>query len=171
MAAAGTSHMQPGSTEEGGAFSRVAGGMQTTKETFVDLHEHSIRLGHLARWDRAAPLLALGTLLLGAGIGAWAAGKGLTDAKVLGCLAGGAGLLAGGLVLREERVKSARDLHREFEGRLALYDDDPRVQTIRERYKQKEREAFDRTILGLTIRAFRAFRRYRLEKVRVKSDT
>lgn len=145
-------------------FLRMPGGRQTTEETYVDLHEHSIRLGHLARWDRAAPLLALGTLLLGAGIGAWAAGKGFADAKVLACVSGGMGVLVGGLLLREERVKSARDLHREFEGRLALYDDDPKVQAIKARYRKKEQEAFDKTLRGLTIRAFRTYVRYRRSK-------
>jgi hypothetical protein len=142
----------------------MPGGRQRTEETYVDLHEHSIRLGHLARWDRAAPLLALGTLLLGSGIGAWAAGKDFTTSQVLACVCAGLAFLVGGLLLREERVKSARDLHREFEGRLALYDDDPKVQAIKARYKQKEQEAFEKTLRGLTIRAFRKYTAYRRGK-------
>lgn len=144
----------------------MPGGRQTTEETYVDLHEHSIRLGHLARWDRAAPLLALGTLLMGASVGAWAAGRNFRSTEVLVCVCTGAAFLVGGLLLREERIKSARDLHREFEGRLALYDDDPKVQAIKERYKQKEQEAFERTVRGLAIRAFRGFMRYRRRKKR-----
>jgi hypothetical protein len=101
---------------------------------------------------------------LGAGIGAWAAGKDFTTSQVLACVCAGLAFSVGGLLLREERVKSARDLHREFEGRLALYDDDPKVQAIKARYKQKEQEAFERTLRGLAIRAFRKYLAYRRGK-------
>src|SRR5580693_2438185 len=89
------------SGKEESQFTRMPGGRQTTEETYVDLHEHSIRLGHLARWDRAAPLLTLGTLFLGAGIGGLVAGKPFMSAGVIASLCGGAGLLVGGLLLRE----------------------------------------------------------------------
>lgn len=162
-----------GSTTSGGEevqFTRMPGGRQTTQETYVDLHEHCIRLGYLSRWDRAAPLLALGTLLLGAGVSAWAAGQDFAATQVLVCICTGAAFLVGGMLLREERVRSARDLHKEFEGRLALYDDDPKVLAIKERYRQKEQEAFERTVRGLAIRAFRAYRRYRRGSAAANAD-
>jgi hypothetical protein len=154
-----------GGGAEEGPFTRMPGGRQATEETYVDLHEHCIRLGYLARWDRAAPLLAFGTLLLGAGIGAWAAGKEFASTEVLVCVSTGLAFLIGGILLRDERVKSAADLHREFEGRLALYDDDPKVQAIKKRYKQKEQEAFDITLRGLAVRAFRGYLRYRRSRL------
>lgn len=115
---------------------RMAGGRKTTEETFVDLHEHSIALGDLARWDRAAPLLAGGTLLLGAGVGAWVTGSKFTSVGVLVCLTAGLALLVGGLLLRDERIRSARSLHASFERRLALYDDDPELQEIKGRWER-----------------------------------
>lgn len=115
---------------------RMAGGQKTTEETFVDLHEHSIALGEIAKWDRAAPLLAGGTLLLGAAIGALAAGTKLVSTGVLVCGASGLAFLIGGLLLRDERIRSAQNLYESFERRLALYDDDPDVRAIRERFKR-----------------------------------
>ena len=128
------SSSSPGSESE--QAHRMAGGRKTTKETFVDLHEHSIALGDLARWDRAAPLLAGGTLLLGAGLGAWVAGSKFTSVGVLVCVAAGLALLVGGLLLRGERIRSARSLHASFERRLALYDDDPELQEIKGRWER-----------------------------------
>lgn len=127
-------------------FKRMPGGRQTTEETYVDLHEHCNRLGRLARFDKAAPLLALGALLLGGAVGAWAVGEKITSTGILTCGCSGLALLLGGALLRDERVRSARDLHEDFEARLALYDDDPRVQAIKRRYHEREQSAREKRL-------------------------
>lgn len=117
---------------------RMAGGQLTTEETYVDLHEHCIALGRVARWDRAAPLLAAGTLFVGGAIGALAAGSRFFSAGVLACGAAGLALIVGGVLLRDERIQSVRAIHESFERRLALYDDNPGVQAIKDRLKLVE---------------------------------
>jgi hypothetical protein len=126
---------------------RMSGSQGATEETYVDLHEHCVSLGNLSRWDRAAPLLWAGTLLLGAATGAWAApGTKFTDLGVLLCGGVGIALLVGGVLLRDERIRSTRDLHASFERKLSLYDDDPRVQAIKARFKDMEIQARERTV-------------------------
>ncbi len=65
-----------------------------TRERYVDLYELAQRLGRLALWDRAAPLLALGTLLSGAGVGGWVAKEKLGGDALLAVVVGAA-LLGG----------------------------------------------------------------------------
>jgi len=127
---------------------RMAGSQKTTQETFVDLHEHSIGLRRLANWDRGAPLLATGTLLLGASIGALAAGSRFISAGVLACGASGIAFLVGGILLRDERIRSARHLHEAFERRLALYDDDPDLKAIKERLAKVEKNADEERLIA-----------------------
>lgn len=131
---------------------------------FEDLYELLMRVERLSRWDRAAPLLGFATMLLGAGVGGWAAGDKFTAPRVFGCVIAGLAFLVGGFLLREERRRSARDLFRDWENRLAMYDHHPEVKAIRERYEQKEREAFERTVRGLLVRAFRAWRKWLRER-------
>lgn len=125
-----------------------------TRERYVDLYELVQRLGRLARWDRAAPLLALGTLLLGAGVGGWVAKEKLVGDTLLAVVAGAA-LLVGGLALRDQKRQDIRSLYQDIQGRLCVYDEDPRVQAIQAKYAQREREAFEKSWRGLLVRGVR----------------
>jgi hypothetical protein len=132
----------------------MEGSHAPARERYVDLYEQAQRLGRLARWDRAAPLLWLGTLFLGASVGAWVAEEELTaDGRLF--LAVGLALLVGGILLRDERRREIRHLHEDIARRLCLYDDDPTAQAIQARYRRQQEEAFARTWRGLAVRGIR----------------
>jgi hypothetical protein len=157
---AGTS---PANGTEEEQIKPLEGSHAPARERYVDLYEQAQRLGRLALWDRAAPMLGLGTLLLGASIGAWVAEKKLSDHARL-CLVAGLALLAGGLLLRDGRRREIRDLHEDMAKRLCLYDEDPTVKAIQEKYRRQEREAFEKTWRGLIVRAARRYLAYRRER-------
>lgn len=142
-----------------------------TRERYVDLYEMVQRLGRLARWDRAAPLLALGTLLLGAGLGGWVAKEKLIGDARLAVVAGVA-LLAGGLLLRDQKRHDIRSLYQDVQRRLCVYDDDPRVQAIQAKYATQDREDFEKSWRGLLVRGVRMYFSYmRRGKAQKANDT
>lgn len=144
--------------EEG--IRRLSGSHAPAEESYVDLYELAQRLGRLARWDRAAPLLGLGTLLAGAGLGGFVADEGLNgDARL--SLFVGLAFLVGGLLLRDERRREIRHLHEDMAKRLCLYDEDPTVKAIQASYQRQEADAFAQTWRGLLLRGFRVARRAR----------
>jgi hypothetical protein len=159
----------PGAATEG-HIKRLAGSHDPTQESYVDLHEHAKRLERLARWDRAAPLLALALLFFGAAVGAWVADEKLGRNAIL-CFVAGAALLIGGVLLRDERRRSIGYLHEDMAKRLCLYDEDPRVQAIQERYRKIEQEAFDKTLRGIAVRAVRKYLAHRREQNKTPNDT
>lgn len=130
-------------------FKRMEGGWEPTEETYVDLYEHGVKLDRLSRWDRAAPLLGLGTILASGAIGAIAGGVDVKTPSVLICGFLGLGLLIGGALLRDHRLRDIRDLHSDFVGKLSMYDDEPGVQAIKARRRTLELEdASARTLPG-----------------------
>jgi hypothetical protein len=119
---------------------RTPGSGTPTEETYVDLYEHNIRLRELTRWSLGAPLSTFGTLALGAGVGAWAAGTHITSTPVLLCLLGGAVAVICGWTLQAERFINARGVYEAFDRRLCLYDEDSTAQPIRERLERRRKE-------------------------------
>jgi hypothetical protein len=135
----------------------------------VDLYELAQRLGRLALWDRAAPLLAFGTLLSGAGVGGWVAKEKLSGDALLAVVLGAA-LLVGGLLLRDQKRQDIRALHQDIQRRLCVYDEDPRVKAIQAKYAQQDREAFDKTGRGLLVRSVRMYFGYRRRRRAQKAN-
>jgi hypothetical protein len=100
---------------------------------YMELLDHSKKLGRVGNWDWARTFGAAGLLSLGAGLGASVSGDGGT-AGVVTCLLLGLILLLCGLFIRRERVESVGNLKSDFDQMLSYYEHEPELRAMREQY-------------------------------------
>ena len=101
---------------------------------YMELLDHSKRLGRLVRRDWGRAFEAAGVLLLGAGLGALASGQDIDQTGVLLTLVAGVILIVSAFFIGRERVESASDLKADFDQKLSFYEHDEDARRMKERY-------------------------------------
>jgi hypothetical protein len=120
-------------TEADPPVRRLPGASREVEATYMDLLNHSKKLGRLGRWDASHAFTATGLALLGAGLGALLSGEKATGWVLLTCVVG-AVLLISSLFIHRERAISAADLKDEFDAWLSLYEHEGMLAEMRDRY-------------------------------------
>jgi hypothetical protein len=106
---------------------------------YPPLYQHSKRLGRLNDWDGSEPLIGLGVALVAGGSGAALTGAPLGSKGVLLSLVVGGVLILAGVLVRRENVESARNLKKDFDRDLSLWEQgDPDIRSLREHFETEE---------------------------------
>lgn len=111
------------------------------KVEYMDLLEHSVKLGRVQRFNWSRPVGAAGLLSLGAGLGAIPS-DGLKGAWLVLFLVLGFALTLCALLIRRERLESVENLQKDFDRWLSYWEEnDATLREMRATYGEENGDA------------------------------